>query len=240
MKIERPIIALDFPDREACRNFLKKFPEEEKLFVKIGMELYYAEGQDMVKEIMALGHDVFLDLKCHDIPHTVESAMRVLGKLGVSLTTLHASGGSEMMKAAKNGLLEGAQSNGKKAPKLLAITQLTSTSPEMAKKEQRIACSLAESVESYAKLARQSGMDGVVCSAWEAQMIAAATDADFLRVTPGIRLKGGDVGDQKRVMTPDEAERNGSSAIVVGRAITQAQNPVETYRLVSNLWRNQQ
>ncbi|MFJ6981559.1 MAG: orotidine-5'-phosphate decarboxylase, partial [Ligilactobacillus ruminis] len=145
MKIERPIIALDFPDREACRNFLKKFPEEEKLFVKIGMELYYSEGQDMVKEIMDLGHDVFLDLKCHDIPHTVESAMRVLGKLGVSLTTLHASGGSEMMKAAKNGLLEGAQSNGKKAPKLLAITQLTSTSPEMAKKEQRIACDLAES-----------------------------------------------------------------------------------------------
>ena len=216
MKIERPIIALDFPDREACRNFLKKFPEEEKLFVKIGMELYYSEGQDMVK------------------------AMRVLGKLGVSLTTLHASGGSEMMKAAKNGLLEGAQSNGKKAPKLLAITQLTSTSPEMAKKEQRIACDLAESVKSYAELAQQSGMDGVVCSAWEARMIADATNDDFLRVTPGIRLKGGDIGDQKRVMTPDEAEMNGSSAIVVGRAITQAQNPVEAYRLVSNLWRNQQ
>lgn len=240
MKIDRPIIALDFPDREACRNFLKKFPEEEKLFVKIGMELYYSEGQDMVKEIMSLGHDVFLDLKCHDIPHTVESAMRVLGKLGVSLTTLHASGGSEMMKAAKNGLLEGAQSKGKKAPKLLAITQLTSTSPEMAKKEQRLACDLTESVKSYAKLARQSGMDGVVCSAWEARMIADATGDDFLRVTPGIRLKGGDVGDQKRVMTPDEAESNGSSAIVVGRAITQAQDPVETYRLVSNLWRNQQ
>lgn len=240
MKIERPIIALDFPDREACRNFLKKFSEGEKLFVKIGMELYYSEGQDMVKEIMDLGYDVFLDLKCHDIPHTVESAMRVLGKLGVSLTTLHASGGSEMMKAAKNGLLEGAQSNGKKAPKLLAITQLTSTSPEMAKKEQRIACDLAESVKSYAELAQQSGMDGVVCSAWEARMIADATNDDFLRVTPGIRLKGGDIGDQKRVMTPDEAEMNGSSAIVVGRAITQAQNPVEAYRLVSNLWRNQQ
>ena len=100
MKIERPIIALDFPDREACRNFLKEFPEEEKLFVKIGMELYYSEGQDMVKEIMDLGHDVFLDLKCHDIPHTVESAMRVLGKLGVSLTTLHASGGSEIGRAS--------------------------------------------------------------------------------------------------------------------------------------------
>ena len=199
MKIERPIIALDFPDREACRNFLKKFPEEEKLFVKIGMELYYSEGQDMVKEIMDLGHDVFLDLKCHDIPHTVE-----------------------------------------KAPKLLAITQLTSTSPEMAKKEQHIACNLAESVKSYAELAQQSGMDGVVCSAWEARMIADATNDDFLRVTPGIRLRGGDVGDQKRVMTPDEAEMNGSSAIVVGRAITQAQNPVEAYRLVSNLWRNQQ
>ena len=205
MKIERPIIALDFPDREACRNFLKKFPEEEKLFVKIGMELYYSEGQDMVKEIMDLGHDVFLDLK-----------------------------------AAKNGLLEGAQSNGKKAPKLLAITQLTSTSPEMAKKEQHIACNLTESVKSYAELAQQSGMDGVVCSAWEARMIADATNDDFLRVTPGIRLKGGDIGDQKRVMTPDEAEMNGSSAIVVGRAITQAQNPVEAYRLVSNLWRNQQ
>ncbi len=240
MKIERPIIALDFPDREACRNFLKKFPEEEKLFVKIGMELYYSEGQDMVKEIMSLGHDVFLDLKCHDIPHTVESAMRVLGKLGVSLTTLHASGGSEMMKAARSGLLEGALSKGKEAPKLLAITQLTSTSPEMAKKEQRLACDLTESVKSYAKLAQQSGMDGVVCSAWEARMIADETGDDFLRVTPGIRLKGGDVGDQKRVMTPDEAESNGSSAIVVGRAVTQAKDPVEAYRLVSNLWRNQQ
>lgn len=238
MKIERPIIALDFPDRAACRTFLQKFPKEEKLFVKIGMELYYAEGQDMVREIMDMGHDVFLDLKCHDIPHTVESAMRVLGRLGVSLTTLHASGGSEMMKAAKNGLLEGAAAAGRKAPKLLAITQLTSTSPEMAKREQRIECDLKESVRSYARLAQASGMDGVVCSAWEAAMIRDETSEDFLRVTPGIRLAGGDVGDQKRVMTPDAAGRNGSSAIVVGRAITQAADPVAAYRTVSELWRN--
>ncbi len=152
MGIKRPIIALDFPDRIATVAFLRQFPNDEQLFVKIGMELFYSEGQDMVKEIMTLGHDVFLDLKCHDIPHTVEMTMRVLGKLGVSLTTLHASGGSEMMRAAKTGLLDG--SAGNKHAKLLAITQLTSTSQQQLVTEQQLNVPLQESVLHYAKLAR--------------------------------------------------------------------------------------
>ncbi|MFT8741279.1 MAG: orotidine-5'-phosphate decarboxylase [Liquorilactobacillus satsumensis] len=234
MGIKRPIIALDFPDRIATVAFLRQFPNDEQLFVKIGMELFYSEGQDMVKEIMALGHDVFLDLKCHDIPHTVEMTMRVLGKLGVSLTTLHASGGSEMMRAAKTGLLDGGAGN--KHAKLLAITQLTSTSQQQLVTEQQLNVPLQESVLHYAKLAQSAGMDGVVCSAHEAAVIAQQTPPEFLRVTPGIRLAGGAVQDQKRVMTPAEAAKNHSSALVVGRAITQAPDSVKAYRLVKKLW----
>lgn len=234
MRIERPIIALDFPGRNETVQFLSEFPKDESLFVKIGMELYYSEGTDMVREIKAMGHDVFLDLKCHDIPHTVESAMKVLGKIGVDLTTLHASGGSEMMAAAKSGMLDG--SNGKQTARLLAITQLTSTNQQMVEEEQLVSVPLKESVLNYARLAKKSGMDGVVCSAQEARIIAAETGKNFLRVTPGIRLAGGASGDQKRVMTPDEAARNQSSAIVVGRAITQAKDRVKTYQTVKKLW----
>ncbi|KRL07086.1 orotidine-5'-phosphate decarboxylase [Liquorilactobacillus hordei] len=234
MQIKRPIIALDFPSRNETMQFLSEFPKDESLFVKIGMELYYSEGPDIVREIKSLGHDVFLDLKCHDIPHTVENAMRVLGKLGIDLTTLHASGGSEMMTAAKSGILDG--SNGNSVTKLLAITQLTSTNQRMVTEEQFVSTSLKESVLNYARLAKKVGMDGIVCSAQEAKSIVAETGESFLRVTPGIRLAGGAVGDQKRVMTPDEAARNQSSAIVVGRTITQAKDRVSAYQTVKKLW----
>ena len=234
MQIKRPIIALDFPSRNETMQFLSEFPKDESLFVKIGMELYYSEGPDIVREIKSLGHDVFLDLKCHDIPHTVENAMRVLGKLGVDLTTLHASGGSEMMTAAKSGILDG--SNGNSATKLLAITQLTSTNQRMVTEEQFVSTSLKESVLNYARLAKKVGMDGIVCSAQEAKSIVAETGESFLRVTPGIRLAGGAVGDQKRVMTPDEAAKSQSSAIVVGRTITQAKDRVSAYQTVKKLW----
>lgn len=236
MKLKRPIIALDFNDAQRTLDFLQNFPQTEKLFVKIGMELYYSAGQDLVKAVLAQGHDVFLDLKCHDIPHTVERAMYVLGQLGVSLTTTHANGGSEMLKAAKYGLVEGALKAGKKEPKLLAITQLTSTDERMVKEEQLITVGLDKSVENYAKLAQNAGLDGVVCSGWEAKKLKEITGPDFLRVTPGIRLKTDSLGDQKRVMTPDMAAQNGSSAIVVGRPITQAKEPVIAYQEIFELW----
>jgi orotidine-5'-phosphate decarboxylase len=236
MKINRPIIALDFPDRQAVQKFLKQFPTDQKLFVKVGMELYYSEGQQIVKELVTAGHDVFLDLKCHDIPHTVEAAMKVIGKLGVKLTTIHASGGSQMMQAALWGLQAGSQ--GDPQAKILAITQLTSTDQKMLQTEQLVDVSLQESVLHYAKLAQKVGLAGVVCSAWEAAAIRQATSDQFLRVTPGIRLVGSSFNDQKRVMTPDQAAINGSSAIVVGRAITQAKDPVAAYQTVENLWRN--
>lgn len=174
-------------------------------------------------------------MKLHDIPNTVKQAMKVIGKLGVKLTTVHISGGSEMLIAAKEGLLDGA--NGDTNTKILGITQLTSTDEEMVKNEQKLSISLKESVENYAKIAQKSGLDGVVCSAEESDMIYKLTGDDFLRITPGIRLAGGDVGDQKRVMTPDAAARNHSSGIVVGRAITKAANPLDSYRLVTKLWR---
>ena len=204
--------------------------------MKIGMELYYSAGQDLVKAVLAQGHDVFLDLKCHDIPHTVERAMYVLGQLGVSLTTTHANGGSEMLKAAKYGLVEGALKAGKKEPKLLAITQLTSTDERMVKEEQLITVGLDKSVENYAKLAQNAGLDGVVCSGWEANKLREVTGPDSSygsRLDPAKNLS---LGDQKRVMTPDMAAQNGSSAIVVGRPITQAKEPVKAYQEIFELW----
>lgn len=236
MKIKRPIIALDFNDRQVIESFLDKFPKDEALFVKIGMESYYSNGQDLIRAVKARGHDVFLDLKCHDIPHTVERALFVLGSLGVDLTTIHASGGSQMMQAAKNGLLEGAAKSGQKAPKLLAITQLTSSDERVVKDEQLCRVSLEESVKHYAKLAAKAGCDGVVCSGFEAQMIKEVTTADFLRVTPGIRGKEDSVDDQKRVMTPQAVAKNGASAIVVGRSITQAKDPYRAYQQIKALW----
>lgn len=229
----KPILALDFPGEKEVFDFLKKF--NEPLFVKIGMELYMQEGPDIVRKVKDLGHDIFLDLKLHDIPNTVGSAMKGLAKLGVHLVNVHAAGGRPMMEAALEGL-EAGTSAGKDTPALIAVTQLTSTTEQQMQAEQRIALSLQESVLHYANLTKQAGLQGVVCSVHEAQAIAEVCGDDFLRVTPGIRLAGGDAHDQKRIATPDGAKRDGSSLIVVGRAVTGAQDPVEAYKIVSELW----
>lgn len=228
MRESRPVIALDFPTFEAVKDFLTLFPAEEKLYVKIGMELYYSVGPEIVAYVKNLGHSVFLDLKLHDIPNTVKSAMKVLAGLGVDMTNVHAAGGVEMMKAAREGLGAG--------PILIAVTQLTSTSEEQMQDFQNIQTSLTESVVHYAKKTDQAGLDGVVCSAQEAAMIKQATSADFVCLTPGIRPAGAAVGDQKRVVTPADARRIGSDYIVVGRPITQAADPVAAYQAIKNEW----
>ncbi|MEK5485496.1 MULTISPECIES: orotidine-5'-phosphate decarboxylase [Lysinibacillus] len=229
----KPILALDFPGEKEVFDFLKQF--NEPLFVKIGMELYMQEGPDIVRKVKDLGHDIFLDLKLHDIPNTVGSAMKGLAKLGVDLVNVHAAGGRPMMEAALEGLESGTPA-GKERPALIAVTQLTSTTEEQMQAEQQIALSLQESVLHYASLTKQAGLQGVVCSVHEAKAIAEVCGDDFLRVTPGIRLAGGAAHDQKRIATPDGAKRDGSSLIVVGRAVTGAQDPVAAYKIVSELW----
>ena len=228
MREHRPVIALDFPSFEAVKEFLALFPAEESLYLKVGMELYYAAGPEIVSYLKGLGHSVFLDLKLHDIPNTVKSAMKVLSQLGVDMTNVHASGGVEMMKAAREGL--GSQA------KLIAVTQLTSTSEAQMQEFQNIQTSLQESVIHYAKKTAEAGLDGVVCSAQEVQVIKQATNPDFICLTPGIRPAGAAVGDQKRVMTPADAYQIGSDYIVVGRPITQAENPVAAYHAIKDEW----
>lgn len=228
MREHRPVIALDFPSLEAVKKFLALFPEEESLYLKVGMELYYAAGPEIVSYLKGLGHSVFLDLKLHDIPNTVKSAMKVLSQLGVDMTNVHAAGGVEMMKAAREGL-------GNQA-KLIAVTQLTSTSEAQMKEFQNIQTSLQESVIHYAKKTAEAGLDGVVCSAQEVQVIKQATNPEFICLTPGIRPAGAAVGDQKRVMTPADAYQIGSDYIVVGRPITQAENPVAAYHAIKDEW----
>ncbi|HEP1795035.1 TPA: orotidine-5'-phosphate decarboxylase [Streptococcus suis] len=228
MKEDRPIIALDFAGREEVETFLNEFPAQEKLYVKVGMELYYAEGPSIISYLKDCGHSIFLDLKLHDIPNTVESAMRVLAKLGVDMTNVHAAGGVEMMKAARRGL--GADAV------LIAVTQLTSTSEEQMRSDQNIQTSLQDAVVHYAQKAAQAGLDGVVCSAHEVALIKGATRSDFVCLTPGIRPAGGDLGDQKRVMTPAEAARIGSDYIVVGRPITRSENPYQAYLTIKEEW----
>ena len=228
MREHRPVIALDFPSFEAVKEFLSLFPVEESLYLKVGMELYYAEGPGVVRYLKSLGHSVFLDLKLHDIPNTVKSAMKVLSQLGVDMTNVHAAGGVEMMKAAREGL-------GKEA-KLIAVTQLTSTSESQMQDFQNIQTSLQESVIHYAKKTAEAGLDGVVCSAQEVQLIKQATNSDFICLTPGIRPAGAAVGDQKRVMTPADAYQIGSDYIVVGRPITQAEDPVAAYHAIKDEW----
>lgn len=228
MREKRPIIALDFPDFESVRDFLALFPTEEKLYVKIGMELYYAVGPEIVRYVVSKGHSVFLDLKLHDIPNTVRSAMAVLAQLGVEMTNVHAAGGVEMMKAARAGLGEGA--------KLIAVTQLTSTSEEQMRDFQNIQTSLEASVTHYAQKAAEAGLDGVVCSAHEVAQIKSAVSSDFICLTPGIRPNGSAIGDQKRIMTPSEARVIGSDFIVVGRPITQAADPVASYHEIYAEW----
>ena len=221
------IIALDFPSAEAVYAFLDKFENEtRKPFVKIGMELYYAAGPQIVREIKARGHKIFLDLKLHDIPNTVKRAMSVLRNLDVDMTNLHAAGTIDMMKAAVEGLT---REDGTR-PMLLAVTQLTSTSEERMQKELLINATMPETVKKYAQNAQEAGLDGVVCSPLEAALVKEASGAEFATVTPGIRFADGDVGDQVRVMTPEKARVGGSDYIVVGRPITQAEDPVAAYR----------
>lgn len=231
----RPIIALDFSSRGEVELFFKKFPTNEKLFVKIGMELFYNEGPETVRWLKRKGHDVFLDLKLHDIPNTVESAMRGIAGLGTDITNVHAAGGVRMMEAALRGLEEGTPM-GQKRPLLLAITQLTSTTEQEMHDDQLITASLDESVIHYAKCSQKAGLDGVVCSALEAAEIKTNTNADFVCLTPGIRPTGAEVGDQKRVVTPGDARKKGATYIVVGRPITQAENPYNAYVQIKNEW----
>ena len=219
------IVALDFDGREKTLAFLDRFTEE-KPFVKIGMELFYAEGPSIVREIRARGHKIFLDLKLHDIPNTVKKAMAALSALDVDLVNVHAAGTGAMMSAALAGLT---RPDGTR-PLLIAVTQLTSTDQDMLEKELWIEKPMEEVALHYAEIASIVGLDGVVCSPLEAGSIHERCGRNFLTVTPGVRFAGGDAGDQKRVTTPARAKELGSDYIVVGRPITQAADPVAAYR----------
>ena len=219
------IIACDFNSKQAVLDFLNQF-KEEKPFVKIGMELYYAEGPEIVKTIKARGHKIFLDLKLHDIPNTVKKAMAVLSALEIDMCNLHAAGTLAMMEAALEGLT---RPDGTR-PLLIAVTQLTSTSQERMQKELLIQSPLDEVVMHYAENAKNAGLDGVVCSPLEAGAVHGRCGKEFLTVTPGVRFAGGDIGDQSRITTPEKAKELGSDYIVVGRPITASENPVEAYR----------
>ena len=221
------IVACDFDSKEKTLAFLDLFKDEgEKPFVKIGMELYYAEGPDIVREIKARGHRIFLDLKLHDIPNTVKKAMAVLSRLDVDMTNLHAAGTRAMMEAALEGLTRPDGSR----PLLIAVTQLTSTSQERMESDLLIHESLDEVVMHYAKCAAESGLAGVVCSPLEAGKVHESCGSDFVTVTPGVRFADGDAGDQVRVTTPAKARELGSDYIVVGRPITASDDPVAAYR----------
>ena len=218
------IIACDFSSKKACMDFLDKFTGK-KPFVKIGMELFYAEGPQIVREIKERGHKIFLDLKLHDIPNTVKKSMSVLSNLDVDMTNLHAAGTGAMMEGA----LEGLTREDGTRPILIAVTQLTSTSEERMKNELLINEPIDKVVMHYAKNAKDSGLDGVVCSPLEAGKVHDLCGKEFLTITPGVRFADGDIGDQVRVMTPAEAKKIGSDYIVVGRPITAAEDPVAAY-----------
>lgn len=233
--MNRPlIVALDFPTKSDVEMFLAHF-NKEPLFVKVGMELFYQEGPALVHYLKEQGHRVFLDLKLHDIPHTVKSAMKGLAKLGCDLVNVHAAGGKEMMECAREGL-EAGTSSGTKRPQCIAVTQLTSTDERQMQEEQLINASLQTSVLHYATLSKCAGLDGVVCSPHESHFIHDKLGSSFLTVTPGIRLSTDDVQDQKRVATPRRARNLGVSAIVVGRPITRATDPLQSYLLFKKEW----
>lgn len=219
------IVACDFSSKEEVVKFLSNF-DDESIYVKVGMELFYAEGPEIIREIKNRGHKIFLDLKLHDIPNTVKKAMSVLARLDVDMVNVHASGTIAMMEAA----LEGLTKEDGTRPLLIAVTQLTSTSEERMKNDLLINASLNEAVLHYASNAKKAGLDGIVCSAQEAKIIHEKCGEDFITVTPGIRFADGNVGDQVRVMTPAQARIEGADYIVVGRPITQADNPLEAYR----------
>ncbi len=218
------IIACDFSSKQEVMSFLDKF-QGKKPFVKIGMELFYAEGPSIVKEIKERGHKIFLDLKLCDIPNTVKKSMKVLSELDVDMTNLHAFGTKAMMEAAVEGLTRPDGSR----PILIAVTQLTSTSEERMKADQLINEPLDKVVMHYAKCAAECGLDGVVCSPLEAGKVKETCGKEFMTVTPGVRFADGDVGDQVRITTPEKAKEIGSDYIVVGRPVTQAEDPVAAY-----------
>lgn len=219
------IIACDFSSKEEVLAFLDKF-ENEKPFVKIGMELFYSSGEEIVREIKRRGHKIFLDLKLCDIPNTVKKSMAVLSKMDVDMVNVHAFGTKKMMEAAIEGLT---RPDGTR-PLLIAVTLLTSTSEQQVKEELLINSALTDTVMHYAKNAEDAGLDGVVCSPLEAKQVKEKCGDNFITVTPGVRFADGEVGDQVRVTTPEKARQIGSDYIVVGRPITQSENPVEAYR----------
>ena len=219
------IIACDFKDKEETLNFLNKF-EDEKLYLKIGMELFYSEGPEIVREIKKRGHKIFLDLKLHDIPNTVEKAMKSLANLNVDMTNVHASGTIKMMEAGLRGLTK---EDGTR-PLLIAVTQLTSTSQEVMEQDLLIKENIEDVVMHYAENSKKAGLDGVVCSPLEVQAVKRKCGKDFLTITPGIRFSTDSKDDQSRITTPAKAKELGSDYIVVGRSITKAENPQEAYR----------
>jgi len=229
------IIALDFANGTEVNHFLDPFDGQE-LFLKVGMELFYQEGPEIVQQLKQKGHRIFLDLKLHDIPNTVHSAMKGLAKLECDLVNVHAAGGKEMMRAALEGLEAGTRF-GRKRPSIIAVTQLTSTSEEQMHKDQLIPVSLKDSVLHYASITKEAGLDGVVCSAWEAAFIKEEVGQSFLTVCPGIRMATDQTADQKRVATPEFARTSGVSAIVVGRSITRAKDPVKSYEQWIEAWK---
>lgn len=234
MDKNKPIIALDFSNNKELDDFLSLF-EGQSLNVKVGMEQYYSNGTDLIEKLRNLNHDIFLDLKLYDIPNTVKRSMSILAQLGVSLVNVHATGGSKMMTAAKEGLIAGTPAN-QERPILIAVTQLTSTSEQQLHDEQKVNLSMEESVLHYASLTKQAGLDGVVASPWEVPAIRSHIGENFVTVTPGIRLKSSVSDDQTRIATPYDAGLKGSHYIVVGRPITQAQDPVAAYEAITKDW----
>lgn len=219
------IIACDFENKESLNSFLKKFSDEQSLFLKIGMELYYSEGPDIVRELKEYGHKIFLDLKLHDIPNTVYRTMKILSKMNIDMCNVHAAGGIDMMLSAKEGLMENAKNN----PLLIAVTQLTSMSQEQMVKDILINEKIEKVISHYAQNAKEAGLSGVVCSAQEAEIIHDVCGKEFITVTPGIRFNDKNEDDQVRVLTPIQARNKGADYIVVGRPITKAEDPRHIY-----------
>ncbi|WP_042356304.1 orotidine-5'-phosphate decarboxylase [Bacillus rubiinfantis] len=228
------IIALDFSNAAEVEQFLRPFAGQQ-LFVKVGMELFYQEGPAIIHQLKTAGHRIFLDLKLHDIPNTVMQAMKGLARLQCDLINVHAAGGKEMMEAALEGL-EAGTAAGNKRPGCIAVTQLTSTSETQMKEEQLIPISLTDSVLHYATLTHDAGLDGVVCSAWEAGLIREKLGSQFLTVCPGIRMSADKTNDQKRIATPEFAKTEGVSSIVVGRSITKSIDPLASYYKWMEVW----
>ena len=222
-------VALDFDNQNKVHELLAKLGQPQETYLKIGMELYYHYGPDFVKRLVKQGYQIFLDLKLHDIPNTVYQAARQIAQLGIFCTTVHALGGSEMILAAKKGLIDGTPT-GNETPKLLAVTELTSISEKILANEQNCSLSMAEQVVSLAQTAKKAGADGVICSPLEVKNLKNQVGSDFLYVTPGIRLSNKTTDDQKRIASPKKAKELGSSALVVGRPITRAKDPALVYR----------